>query len=93
MFNIILISLILLLIALFYYASLKKAMLEIIPTLAWCTFMVIPFLYSRKFFDITGTNSQFLGIALVYLALLVGDWYSVKTKSKPVYSLDRKSVV
>ena len=87
MFNIILISLILLLIALFYYASLKKAMLEIIPTLAWCTFMVIPFLYSRKFFDITGTNSQFLGIALVYLALLVGDWYSVKTKSKPVYSL------
>jgi len=87
MFNIILTSLILLLIALFYYASIKKAILEIIPTLAWCTFMVIPFLYSRKFFDITGTNSQYLGIALVCSALLIGDLYSVNTKSMYSHSL------
>jgi hypothetical protein len=57
MLFVILISLTSLLFLLVYYALLKKEMLEIMPTLAWFTFMVIPFVYSVEFFNKTGTNS------------------------------------
>jgi hypothetical protein len=93
MLFLILISLTSLLFLLVYYALLKKEMLEIMPTLAWFTFMVIPFVYSIEFFDKTGTNSQFLGIILIYLSLLLGDWYSIKTKSKIVTNTEVKTEI
>lgn len=93
MFVIVLISLIALLFLLVYYASLNKAILEVMPTIAWFTFMVIPFFYSMEFFDNTGTNLQFLGITFICLALLVGDWYSVKTKSKILSNTEVKTEI
>ena len=90
MFVIVLISLIALLFLLVYYAWRNKAILEVMPTFAWFTFMVVPFFYSMEFFDNIGTNLQFLGITFIYLALLVGDWYSVKTKSKKLSNTEVK---
>lgn len=93
MFVVILISLISLLFPLIYYASRNKATLEIMPTLAWFTFMVFPFYYSMEFLDSTGTNLQFLGITFIHTALLVSDWYSVRIKSKSLPSIKQDTEI
>ena len=84
MFLIITCLLALLYIVIVIYAYRLNNLLGILPTLSWLAFMVAPFLFSFKYFDLRSTYYQLIGIILIGLALILGDLYCVSKQSKRV---------
>jgi hypothetical protein len=84
MFLIITCLLALLYIVIFIYAYRLNNLLEILPTLSWLAFMVAPFLFSFKYFDLRSTYYQLIGIILIGLALILGDLFCVSKQNKRV---------
>ena len=84
MFVIITCLLTLLYIVIVIYAYRHDNLLGILPTLAWLTFMVTPFLFSFRYFDLKSTYYQLIGIILIGLALILGDLFCVTRQSKRV---------
>jgi hypothetical protein len=84
MFLIITCLLALLYIVIVIYAYRLNNLLGILPTLSWLAFMVAPFLFSFKYFDLRSTNYQLIGIILIGLALILGDLFCVSKQSKRV---------
>ena len=54
-----------------------RQFLQILPSFAWITLSVIPFIYSQNFFPDTTIFYQTVGIATIGIALLLGDLYSI----------------
>ena len=84
MFLIITCLLALLYIVIVIYAYRLNNLLGILPTLSWLAFMVAPFLFSFKYFDLRSTNYQLIGIILIGLALISGDLFCVSKQSKRI---------
>jgi len=84
MFLIVTCLLALLYIVIVIYAYRLNNLLGILPTLSWLAFMVAPFLFSFKYFDLRSTNYQLIGIILIGLALILGDLFCVSKQSKRV---------
>ena len=84
MFLIITCLLALLYIVIVIYAYRLNNLLGILPTLSWLAFMVAPFLFSFKYFDLRSTYYQLIGIILIGLALILGDLFCVSKQSKRV---------
>lgn len=84
MFLIITCLLALLYIVIVIYAYRLNNLLGILPTLSWLAFMVAPFLFSFKYFDLRSTHYQLIGIILIGLALILGDLFCVSKQSKRV---------
>ena len=55
------------------HALKRRRSLQVLPTLGWLTFMVIPLLFSWNYFDLPEKKLQAIGVILVGLALLIGD--------------------
>jgi hypothetical protein len=66
------------------YAYRLNDLLGILPTLAWLAFMVAPFLFSFRYFDLKSTYYQLIGIILIGLALILGDLFCVTRQNKRV---------
>jgi hypothetical protein len=66
------------------YAYRLNNLLGILPTLSWLAFMVAPFLFSFRYFDLKSTYYQLIGIILIGLALILGDLFCVTRQSKRV---------
>lgn len=75
------------------YAYRLNNLLEILPTLSWLAFMVAPFLFSFKYFDLRSTYYQLIGIILIGLALILGDLFCVTRQSKKVNTEYQKIAV
>ena len=84
MFVIITCLLTLLYIVIVIYAYRLNNLLGILPTLSWLAFMVAPFLFSFKYFNLRSTYYQLIGIMLISLALISGDLFCVTRQSKKV---------
>ena len=66
------------------YAYRHNNLLGILPTLSWLAFMVAPFLFSFRYFDLESTYYQVIGIVLIGLALIFGDLFCVTRQSRKV---------
>lgn len=65
-----------------------KQLVEILPSFAWITLSVIPFLYSQKFFPESTIFDQSIGVVAIGVALSFGDLYSIlfsKSTRVPFY--------
>jgi hypothetical protein len=60
------------------YSTKKSAIIETLPSSSWLFLMIIPFGYSRNFFNSDAANSQFLGISIIFFALQFGDYLSIR---------------
>ena len=75
------------------YAYRHNNLLGILPTLSWLAFMVAPFLFSFRYFDLESTYYQLIGIMLISLALISGDLFCVTRQSKKVNTEYQKIAV
>lgn len=50
-----------------------RSIFDFLPSLSWLTLLVIPFLYSKDFFPASSTETQFFGVMIFTLALILGD--------------------
>lgn len=65
---------------LFLFAIKHKNIINFAPSLAWLTFIIIPFVYSAKYFESFSTRQQLYGISFISIALLLGDFLIIKRK-------------
>ena len=68
-------------------------MIDLLPSLAWIFFMVLPFIGQKSSFDSIHTNTQAFGILLFGFALLVSDYLSGKRAHKVPLPLDEHTIL
>ena len=62
------------------FATKKKMLLQVIPTLTWFALIVLPFIFTRNFFPASSQVAQIAGILLITIALGFGDTVALKIK-------------
>jgi len=63
--------------------SIKRESLNVaLPTLAWLGFMVLPYLFSYRFFPESTRLDQILGISFINIAILLGDFLSIANQKR-----------
>ena len=63
-----------------WFTNKRKRIINSLPTLCWFSFIVMPLIYSWKYFPSPERDIQVIGVTLISLALAIGDYYSSTKK-------------
>jgi len=63
-----------------WFTNKRKRIINSLPTLCWFSFIIMPLIYSWKYFPSPARDIQVIGVTLISLALAIGDYYSSTKK-------------
>ena len=74
-----------------WFANKRKRIINSLPTLCWFSFIVMPLIFSWKYFPSPARDIQVIGVSLISIALAIGDYHSsTKTFTSIDFSINRK---
>jgi hypothetical protein len=65
-----------------FYSIKRESLNGALPTLAWLGFMVLPYLFSYRFFSESTRLDQIFGISFINVAILFGDFLSIMNQKR-----------